>query len=299
MYCLKPLTITPAMLTSSIAEVDTGETAWVSGTTYALADVRTFSTRKYERLVAGAGTITPDLDPTNWLDVAPINKWAMFDTLRNTQSTAASTITVSIVPGRRIRAIALMRCEASSVTIAITVGGVTKYTTTRNMNGRHTTTWTEYFFGGFKNIPAIAIFDLPPYSASTITVTITNSAGQVKVGALCLGDPVYVGGTEYNAVSSALNFSTVERDTFGNTKLIPRPSKPATQQTTWIKKSAVDSIFDLRADTDAVPCVWSGLDDKSEHGYFNSLLVLGIYSEFLINMTYDTMAKVTLQIEEV
>lgn len=299
MYCLKPLTITPAMLTSSIAEVDTGETAWVSGATCALADVRTYSTRKYERLVAGAGTITPDLDPTNWLDVGPTNKWAMFDTLRNTQSSAASPITVSIVPAQRIRSIALVRCEASSITITITVGGETKYTTTRNMNGRHTTTATEYCFGGFKFIPNLSILDLPPYAASTITVTITNAVAAAKVGALCIGNPVYLGGTEYNAVRGALNFSEIERSRFGDVKLTPRPSKPETQQTLWIKKAAVNSVIALFEDTDAVPCIWSGLDDVNTDDYYDALFLLGIHREWSVSLAYPTNAKVSLQIEEV
>lgn len=45
--------------------------AWVSGTTYAVGDVR-FSLvnfRSYRRRTAGAGTTDPSLDPTNWADL--------------------------------------------------------------------------------------------------------------------------------------------------------------------------------------------------------------------------------------
>jgi len=40
--------------------------AWVSGTTYAVGDAVTYSGLTYIRLIAGAGTTTPNLDTTNW-----------------------------------------------------------------------------------------------------------------------------------------------------------------------------------------------------------------------------------------
>lgn len=40
--------------------------AWVSGTTYAIGDVVSYSGRWYKRIVAGGGTTTPDLDGTNY-----------------------------------------------------------------------------------------------------------------------------------------------------------------------------------------------------------------------------------------
>jgi hypothetical protein len=51
----------------------TGATLWVSGTTYALNDIRYSPTnrRLYRRLTAGAGTTNPDSDTTNWASVSP------------------------------------------------------------------------------------------------------------------------------------------------------------------------------------------------------------------------------------
>ncbi len=300
MQCLVPLTITSGMLTSSVPEVDTGETAWVSGTTYAVSDVRTYDKRKYERLIAGAGTTTPNLATGVWLDIGPTNKWAMFDTLRNTATVSTGTLTIAIAPIKRFTAIALMQLEATSVTMTLTVLG-TPVMATRVYSTvqRHPVKWSEYFFGNFKYKPALAVFDLPPYSGAVITLTIANTTGSVSVGALCLGSPVYVGAAQYSAVSSALNFSTITRDTFGNVTLIPRRSVPKTDQVCEIDKGAVDSLVDLRRDINAVPCVWSCLDDLSTDGYFNAGLILGIYKEFSINLAHPYNALVTLQLEEV
>ncbi len=351
MICLKPLTITSALLTSSTAaEPKPAAAAWVSGTTYALDDVVSVAAtlkeytrlvagagttspesdtvnwvekgcyerawisgttyafwdevilanthRRYKRIVAGAGTTAPNSDTTNWLDVGPTNKWACFDTLRNTKTIAPSPLTIVITPQKRIRALYLMGLKASSVTVTVTVASVVVQTIAANLLDRPTTTWSEYFFGPFATVPAYGIA-LDPYSAATITITLTRTDGDVEVGAVCLGNPVTVGAAQYNAVSSALNFSRIERDTWGNTTLTPSRSVPRTDQICMIEKGLVDVLYDLRIDINAVPCVWSTLDDRSTDGWFKAFLILGVYREFSINAKYPTEAEVTFQIEEV
>lgn len=289
------------MLTSStVPDVDTGETAWVSGTTYALADERTYNKRKYERIVAGAGAVTPDLDTTNWRDSGATNKWAMFDNLRSTGTSQEGPLTVVITPAQRIKALYL-RVEATSVTVTVTSGGETVYSVTRVMQYRYVTNFTSYFFGRFKYRKNLLLVDLPPYTNAVITITINNEndGALATCGACCIGMPVYMGKAEHQAASTWLNFSTIERDTFAQTKLIPRPGLPGTSQVVWAEKYLTDSLFDLRSDTDAVPCVWSALDDKSTDGFFNIFLVLGVWEEFQIMAPNAYMAKITLQVREV
>lgn len=350
MICLKPLTITTAMLTSTAAEPKPAATAWVSGTPYAIDAVvsvaATFKEytclvatsgttsphldtvnwvekgcyerlwisgttyafwdevilasthRRYRRIVAGAGTTAPNSDTTSWLDVGPTNKHACFDTLRNTKTIAPSPLVITIVPGQRVRSLYLMGLKASSVTVTVTVASVVKQTVTANLLDRPTTGWLDYFFGPFAKVPAYGIA-LDPYSAATITITLTNTEGDVEVGAICLGNPVYVGAAQYSAVSSALNFSKIERDTWGNTSLTPSRSVPKTDQVTTIEKGLIDVMYDLRIDINAVPCVWSTLDDRSTDGWFKAFLILGVYREFSINAKHPTLAEITLQIEEV
>lgn len=302
MKVIPPITITDPLLTSSnAAEPGAGETAWVSGTTYSVDDVRIRSTthRKYQRLAAGAGTAFPEVDTLNWLDIGPTNKWAMFDTLRNSATTLTSPLTVSVSPATRVNAIALMGVVADSATITMTVSGLTKYSYTTSLTNRRTLNWTDYFFGVFGNRPSLVLFDLPPYVGAVVTVTLTASAGTVQCGALVLGKAVYMGGVEYSPTSDALNFSTVERDKFGNASLVQRRTVPKTNQTLWCTKASVNSLRDLRTALNATPAVWSGLDDKNSDGYFEAMLILGIYKEFSISLDHPQNAKVTLQLEEI
>ena len=73
MSILVPLPVTSTVLHSTTAS-DAATPAWVSGTTYAVGDLRAFASRVYKRTTAGAGTKTPDTDPDNWSDDGPDRK---------------------------------------------------------------------------------------------------------------------------------------------------------------------------------------------------------------------------------
>ncbi len=304
MKVIPPLTITDAMVTSSTAaEPAAGETAWVSGTTYALGDVviRTTTHRKYERLIAGAGTTPPESDALNWLDVGPTNKWAMFDLLRNTATTVTGgPLTVTITPGQRVSAIALMGCVASAVTVTVVAGGQeTVPTFTQSLIRRTTRGWFDYFFKPFRRQPSVVLFDLPPFSGAAVTVQLETTEGVATCGAMVIGQGEFLGSTQYQANSEALNFSTVTRDEFGNATLVPRRTVPKTSQTLFSTKESVNNLREIRSQLNAVPAVWSGADDVTDDGYFEALLILGIYKEFSINMDFPTHARVSLELEEI
>ncbi len=288
----------------SVNWLDAGpyERTWISGATYAYWDqvILPSTHRKYRRSAeAGISTIAPNVDTASWVDDGPTNKWACFDTLRNTKTVAGSPLVIVITPQVRVKALYLMGLKATSFSVAVSVDGIIMTAPVDyNLIDRSTASWSAYFFGSFKTIPGYGVA-LPPYSAATITITITHTGGEVELGAVCLGTPVYVGAAQYNAVSSALNFSTISRDVFGGATLVPRRSVPKTDQITVIDKALADSLYDLRIDINAIPCIWSTLDDLSEDGWFKSFLILGVYREFSINAKYPTQAEVTLQIEEV
>lgn len=300
MRVIPPLTITDAMLTSSTAaEPGVGETAWVSGTTYAVGDVRilTSTHRKYYRNNAGAGTTAPNLDTVNWTDIGPTNKWAMFDLLRNTATELASPLTIVLTPGQRVGSIGLVGLQASSVTISVNVGATNHYLRTVSTIRRATTNWTSFFFGTFRYVQAFVLFDLPLITGATITITITGTT--CKCGGVVIGNSVYIGGAEYGATRGALNFSTVTRDAFGNATLVQRRSVPTINVKLFIDKALANSILQLITDLNAVPALWSGLDDQTDDGYFDALLLLGVYKELSVSLDHPTSAVVSAQLEEI
>ena len=233
-----------------------------------------------------------------WTDIGPTNRWAMFDLLRNTGTTTASPLTVSITAGQRMDSIGVVGIVADTVTITVTVAGSTVYTASANLLNRPTSGWYDYFFGAFRYRQEFARFDLPPYTNAVITITLTRDNGPVTCGGVVLGTSVYLGATQHQAESDALNFSKIDRDDFGTATLAPRRSVPRTVQTIRCRKTDVDRILQLRDDLNAVPALWSGLDDQ-DSGYFAALLIVGVYKRFTISMDQPEDALISLELEEV
>ena len=101
MKVIKPITITSGMLlSSSVPETDYA--AWSAATAYALGAkvIRTSMHRIYQRLVSGTTATAPESDPVNWLDIGPTNRWAMFDGEISTSTTKATSLAVTLAPGR-------------------------------------------------------------------------------------------------------------------------------------------------------------------------------------------------------
>jgi hypothetical protein len=298
------------MVTSSVAEPDLTttppEALWVAATNYALDDIviRTTTHKKYQNIQAGVDATLPEDDaaldtPTRWIEIGSTNRYAMFDTLRNTQTITTSPLSVILKAGRRIDSIGVLAMEADSITISMVNAGVEVYSFTQNLNTRVTLGWYDYFFGEFSSIPSIVKFDLPPYTDGEIMITLTSATGTVKCGAVVIGNQQYLGQVQYNAVSEEQNFSRIEREFDGTAVLVQRRSIPKINAQLFANKTLTNSIRSARTELNAVPTVWSGLDDLSTDDYFDALLILGIYKRFEIDVAYPEQTIVNLELEEI
>lgn len=301
MIVIPPFQLTTSNTTSTVAEPSAGEVVWNAGVSYTKGQVviRVETHRKYECQTDGVNATPPENDPTRWLDVGPTNKWAMFDNLRSQATWAPGSMTITISPGRRVDSLALLGVKAQKVTITMTYNGQVVYTTVRNMGARNTTTWSQYFFGEFKYVSSLLLQDLPSYANSVITILFENDpALNVECSEIVVGNKIYLGSAQYEAVSDSLNFSRIERDEFGGSILKPRRTVPKVNVTTWASKNLVNQIRDARTDLNAVPALWSALDQNYEDPYYEALLIYGIYKQFEINISGPSLAIVNLELEE-
>ncbi|MES1979543.1 MAG: hypothetical protein V4451_15990 [Pseudomonadota bacterium] len=291
---------TPA--SSPLWWVSIGETyqSYSGASTYALGDMVINATTHlvYESLAA-SNTGNALTDTTKWLEVGPTNRWAMFDTLRNTATSVPSTLTIVLTPGERTDSIALLGLVADSVSISITSGGSPVYSYSASLVKRYVGDWYDYFFKTFARQPSFAKFDLPPYTDAVITVTLSVTTGNVSCGACVVGVAQYIGEVQYEAESDVLNFSSVTRDFAGGiSSIVQRRNVPKTLQNILVEKSRVNAIRDLRDALAATPAVWAGLDD-STNDYFEAVLILGFYKRFSINLRDPVQASISLELEEI
>jgi hypothetical protein len=294
------------MLTSStVAEPDLtmGEAAWNPATNYTLGTVviRSTTHRRYENTLAGVDAGLPEAaaSASRWLDVGPTNKYAMFDTLRDTQTEASSPLTVVLTPGERIDAIGVAGLEAAEISISMTVDAVEVYTYTESLSTRDVLGWYDFFFEPFTFKPTVARFDIPPYTNGVITITITTETGTVKCGAVIIGRQTYIGKLQLGAVSEEQNFSRIEREFDGTATLIQRRSIPKLTGQVFADKANTNRIRKLRTNLNAIPAFWSGLDDSTDDDFYDATQIIGIYKRFEIDITYPEHTLINLEVEEI
>lgn len=311
-YVIPPIEITPTnakLESTSIAEPDAsrGEIVWASGTNYAKDDIRILVSthRKYKAVVPiTSSTVAPNLDTDKWQDIGATNKWAMFELDRNSTSVSSSSIVLVLNPGERISSFFLGGLSGSDVKVEVlsaTNSVVTTYNYT--LTTRDTISWKTYFFGKFKTNPSIIRFDLPLIYNGKLRITISNSrAGGTAVSSVIVGNAEYIGEVHWEPESDAQNFSKIERSFDGTLKggvtLIKRRSVPTLTLNIWAPKDITNRLFDLRRDLNALPVVWSGLDQNVNDPYYNILLILGIYRNFKINVKFPEYTLVQLSLEE-
>lgn len=298
--------VTPTLISHTVPEPDTGESVYNSGTTYALgAQVISTSThRVYESLQAsntGNPLPVPPLTETDWwIEVGVTNRWASLDAARNTQSIGASPMVVTIAPGARINSIAVMGMEADTLRIEMINGGAVVYDKSFDLKLRRVRDGYEYCFKPFGLQQSVLQFDLPPFYSAQVRVTLTRSTGTVKLGSVFVGSYIHLGDMQNGADNDGLNFSVIDRDVYGTATLVPRRSIPVTTQTCLIEKQYVTDLLDARTRLNAVPAVWSGLDDKGASDWFEAFLIAGIYKQFTLDTRYSAShALVTLKLEEI
>lgn len=300
MRVIPPTTVTDAILVSStVPEPDTGEAAWISGHTYAIGDEAILVTthKVYTRLTAGAGAIAPNLDPTNWKETRPTNRWAMFQTDRNVQTVHASPLTVALAPGKRINSVGIVGAESNSVTAELLVGATVIFTRTVNTLLRNTRTWTDYLAGEFRYQESVVMFDLPTVAGATLRITLAG--GTCKCAGVFFNMSVYMGRILSGAAVDSDNFSKFERDPYGTlSTLIPKRTVPKHAYKLLVENERVETLRALKKTLNAVSALWSGLDDKQTDPRFESLLCVGVYRSFPFNFDHPNHTIVNLQLEE-
>lgn len=297
MRVIKPLEVTDPTLTSStIGEPDMGETVWVPYTSV-VGDRRTsvVTHRVYEAVVASADDPVDGVNatPPTWVDVAPVNKWAMFDTVNSTQSTETTQLVVEITPSEAFSAVAGFNVTgASSINITVTSasdGVVFNKDITMIDNSAVVDAYT-YFWSPFVIITEFAVLDIPPYNDATVKITVDGS--NIGFGNFIVGNQIELGVANYGTSVQLLDFSRKETDEFGNTVVVKGRNSKLVDFDVTILKSRVNYVYGVVQSLTTIPSVWIGDDGTND-----PTLVFGYSRDYQNNISTPTITDATIQIE--
>lgn len=302
MKFIRPTKITDAMLTSStVPETDHAE--WAAGTNYTVGDkcIRTSTHRIYERLIGGTTATPPESDATNWLDLGPTNRWALFDEKVGTVTTAANSMTYVLQAGR-IDSLALLNADAASVTVSLVVDSVEVYSASLDLiDNTSVGNWYQYFYEPFYRKEAVvltglldaALVDVPPYGEGTLTITFTRTGGTVSCGMLVVGLLTEVGTTLTDVQVSIRDYSRKERDAFGNATIVERDYSRVMSAPVLIEgnRARVDFVVKELARYRATPVVIIGSET------YGSTVFFGWFADWKVTLKNELGCTVTVECE--
>lgn len=303
MKIIPPISVTDAKLTASNVP-ETDYTEWSSITSYTTGQtVRVTTTgvhRIYEALT-GSTNKPPQSNPTEWLDIGPTNRWAMFDGKVGTytESSAAWTvgagngIQIEILPGEIVNSVALLEVYAESVTVEVDdpIDGIV-YTQTVNLvdNGIVGDLY-EYFFTPIERLQTLLLTDLPAYGTATVRISIDKSDGAAKCGQLIAGQQQEIGDLLYGAGVGILDFSRKDTDEFGLVTIIERDYSRRASFDVSIPAARTDYILRLLARYRATAVLWVGAEHRP------STIVYGYYRDFNVVLSNAVFTDMTIEVE--
>lgn len=297
MKVIRPFAVTPASLTSNIAETDAGE--YNAATTYALADRAIWTTgtgathHLYESLTAGnvGNALT---DASKWLDLGPTNRWAMFDQKTGTVTTGATGIDATVQATGRADGLGLFGLDAHTVHVVMSTGaeGVVYDQTFSLQSDSGVTSWYDYFSEEIEFKTELVVTDLPMYTDPAVQVVIERSTGgSVTCGTMVLGQTRDIGAAVYGAKAGIQDYSRKEVDDFGVYTIVERSFAKRLTVNCVVERNRVDSIYNLLAAYRAIPVVWVGSDD------YAMTWIFGFYKDFTAEIASPTTSNITIEIE--
>lgn len=232
---LAPVAITSAMITASSLTAEDPNPVWSSAATYA-AQQRVYlaSTHRVYEATSMAGNTNKDPSlPANqfdaagastfWIDAAPTNQYAMFDSVVSTQTSGPSPLSVTVRPGY-MNGFALFGIDGDSMTVTVkdAPGGTVLYNHSGPLEGSAPADYYEHFFDRFLPQAQFIASGIDPYNNCEITLTIVKASGDAKVGMFAIGDMRPLGAPLRGASVEPVDYSYISTDTFGNTTVKKR-----------------------------------------------------------------------------
>lgn len=274
MNILVPIPLTDAMLSSStIAEPAAGEAVWNGATSYTVGTrvILTATHRVYENLIAGVNATSPDLALTGatprWLDYGPTLRWAAFDGVVNTPSTAVTSFSYVLRPGL-FNALAFYGLDGATISVSIkdAPGGTVFYTYSGSLQ-EPPIDYYNYYFGTIKPLEKLLLKNILIYADPELTITISAAVGvTVKAGMIAIGDLREVisidatGGTQYGATAEPITYSYIATDTFGRTTIKRRHNATNMRCNVLLSQTDADQALATVQEVLDVPCAWVATD---------------------------------------
>ena len=299
MKIISPTSITDAMLdSSSVTEDDYSE--WDVSTTYDADDfvIVIGSTHKVYKSVVGSNLGNDPItdDGTYWTEQSATNRWKAFDQKINAQVSDTDQIEYVFSGVGLVDGIALFGLEATEATLIIENGSplVEVYNETIDLN--ETADVVDGYTYDFEPTATKSTYiftEVPPYTNATYTLQIGAAAETCKVGQIVLGRTYNLGETRLGTEVGITDFSSKDRDSFGNPILNQRSFAETVDFDFIIDTTAAQRTRKVLSNLRALPVVYYAGDDTDQFG----TTVYGFFQDFSVLLSGPQKSTVTMEVE--
>ena len=295
MRIVTPTEITATELTGT--NVVNSEADWAAGT-YNLDDQAVDANRVYKVVADPSTTDQPSVgaaaSPATWVLMGPSNQYRMFRDGRDSYSSRDESIDVQLNFDQIVTTVGALGLQGVSATLTVvdSVDG-TVYDETIDLVDIGVNNLWEYFFLPYE-FNDTAIFDgIPPYQGADINLSINaaTASDEARAGRVLVGVERSLGVTNYGVSVSILDYSTKERDGFGNLTLVPRRTVRLVDYDVKVDTAKVDFVVRTLERIASKPTLFIG-DSK-----FASSVTFGIYRDFSQGITSPSISDLAIQVE--
>lgn len=241
MEIVRPIAVTPAMVTTNAANADAD---YNPATNYADGAKCTHERRIWLSLQAANTGHTPGAPGSEawWSDAGPSNQWAMFDDEVGTVTTRADSLQVTLTP-IAAPTVALLNVRAKTAQCVSTHGVTEVYNKTVSLwDTSVISDWAEYFFSE-PEFRTEAVFDgLPSVPGQEVSLTLQATGATVECGMCVPGRPFDVGNELQGLKRSGIDYSAVTFDVFGKATIKRRGYAREISTQTMLLNTAFDRI---------------------------------------------------------
>lgn len=283
--------ITPTdytLVSSNVA--DTSYTAWSGATAYNIGNIVSFTNHGEYQALTNNTNKSPDLNPNDWKFLGTTNRWRMFDQFLNTQTTNASSITVT-VSAYDVKSIFVGNVSADFVRIQV-IDNITSATIEDQTYSllNEPTDWLEYFYNPITYQKNSVIHERTTLARDTSVIITATSSGVAKIGTFLLGQVYSIGSTLWNFKVSSLDYSTVMTDTqSGATYLSKGNYAKLWDGQMFIRTSGSDAIYSYLTSIQGTPAVfYDSLDTTLVYGFIKTF-------DMTLSSQVETRLDITLQ----
>jgi len=270
---------------------------WSAGT-YNLGEQAVDANQVYKVVADPSTTDQPTVgavaDPPTWVLMGWSKQYRMFRDGRDSFSSRDESIDVTLNFAEIITTVGALGLQGVSATLTVvdSVEG-TVYDETISLVDIGVDDWWEYFFSPYEFNDTVIFDNMPPYPGADINLSVDSATAgdETRAGRIIVGFEHPLGVTNYGTSVSILDYSTKERDGFGNLTLVPRRTVRLVDYDVKVDTYKVDSVVRALERIAATPTLFIGDE------LYSSSVTFGVYRDFTQGIDTPSISDLTIQVE--